>query len=513
MKIIVIIFSCILAVLTCCCCLPSCRQAMQDGPAHLVLLHTNDTHAHLSYIANRYTLNSRLEKEAAEADILLLDAGDVFAGTPYFSLYKGQADLWFMNYMKYDAMCLGNHEFDKGPDVLEKFVQGALFPVLCANFDLSNAGALSAQIKPWIIIERGHNRYGILGITTEETAEISDPGPLVVVNDHVAFAAKAVQYLRSRGVNKIIALTHIGWDNDMALAEQVEGIDIIVGGHSHTVPQQYPTVVNKFSAPTLIVQAGCYGQYLGRLEADFNSQGVLSADSKGQLFTVDDKITADKVCSEKLQEYAAPIEKLMQKPVGSTKVELDGERGHVRTMETNLGNLIADAMLDKAKQASAELALVQGGGIRTSLAQGDISLGQIYDVLPFDNYLVCADITGIQLLEALENGVSQVEAEAGRFLQVSGLRYSWDTASAPGTRITSAEIKTEHGFMPVEKDKTYCIVTNDYIAGGGDGYDCIKATNRQINLGFAVTDTVAEYIGRFSPVNPRVEGRILRSGK
>lgn len=489
-----------------------CQQRVTEGPAHLTVLHTNDTHAHLSNVAARCTLTTRLKAESTKSDVLLLDAGDVFAGTPYFALYKGKADLWYMNYLKYDAMCLGNHEFDKGTDVLEDFVKETDFSVLCANFNFSKANALSSQIKPWTIIERGTNKYGIFGLTSEETAEISKPGPDVVINDHTVKAKEAVEYFKGKGINKVIALTHIGFDEDIKLAGQVEGIDIIVGGHSHTVPATYPQIVSKFSAPTVVVQAGCFDRYLGRFDVDFDSNGVVQQAVKGQLTAVTDSIPPDETAAKKLLEYNDPISKLMQKAAGCTQVALDGEGEHVRTVETNMGDLVADAMLEKGRNINAVITLVNGGAIRSSVPAGDISIGQIYEVLPFDNYMVSADVSGTQLIAALENGVSQVEGVKGRFLQVAGLRYKWDAAAAPGKRIVSVEVKTLEGYKPVNVDEIYRVVTTDFIVGGGDGFSDIKSAVNQINMGFPLTDVVSEYLNRYSPVNPQVEGRILRNG-
>jgi 2',3'-cyclic-nucleotide 2'-phosphodiesterase (5'-nucleotidase family) len=505
----VVLFSCILAA-ACIGSISGCRPAISEGPAQLTILHTNDTHAHLDNVAARCALTTRLRSENTQSDELLLDAGDVFAGTPYFSLFKGQADLWYMKYLKYDAMCPGNHEFDKGNDVLEEFVKNTGFPVLCANFDFSKAGALGNQVQPWVIIERGGHKYGVFGLTTEETAEISRPGPEIVINDHLTWAKRAVEYFQGKGVNKIIALTHIGWDEDARLANEVEGIDIIVGGHSHTVPDVYPLVVNKFSAPTVIVQAGCYNRYLGRLNVDFDGNGVITGKASGELIAIDNTLPADKTAADRLAEYQAPISVLMNKAAGSTQVALDGEGEHVRTMETNLGNLVADASLDKGRYINAVIALVNGGGIRSSLPAGEISIGQVYEVLPFDNYLVSADISGKQLIGALENGVSKVEGVQGRFLQVAGMRFKWDGSALPGKRIVSADVNTLDGYKPVEADKTYRVVTSDYVAGGGDGFTDIKAAANQVNLAFPLTDVVAEYLEQHSPVNPQVEGRIIR---
>lgn len=475
----------------------------------LTILHTNDTHAHLDSIARRATLVRQIRKEVGRDNMILLDAGDVFSGTPYFTVYKGSADVRFMNYLGYDAMTVGNHEFDLGPKVLADFIAKAKFPVLCANFDFSKEELLKDKVKAWVILEKGSEKYGVFGLTTPETAEISSPGKNIVINDYINTAKSIVKEMESSGINKIIALTHIGWDNDVKLAKEVEGIDIIVGGHSHTLPNPYPTVVADDNTPTLIVQANEYGNYLGRLDVVFNEAGVIQS-WKGNLIPIDNKVPEESLCKTKLEDYKKPVTKLMNTVVGESLVDLDGERSRVRSQETNLGNLITDAMLEKAKIVDAKIAIQNGGGIRASISKGKITLGQIMTVLPFGNYLVTIDLTGQQIIEALENGVSQVSALAGRFPQVSGLRFTWDPKAEPGNRIISVEVKNPDGtYQPIDTSKTYRVVTNNFLAQGGDGYTVFQKGSNFINLGFVDYDVLKEYIQTHSPVDAKVEGRIV----
>jgi len=474
----------------------------------ITILHTNDTHSHIEEIARRVTLIKNIRKEVGRDKVLLLDAGDVFSGTPYFTIYKGSADVRFMNYAGYDAMTLGNHEFDMGPKVLANFIEKAKFPILSANFDFSKEEALKDKVKGWVIIEKGGEKYGIFGLTTPETAEISSPGKNILINDYLETAKEIVKQLESMGINKIIALTHIGWDNDVRLAKEVQGIDVIVGGHSHTLPSAYPTVITHDNGVTLIVQANEYGKYLGRLDVVFNDSGVIQS-WKGSLVAIDNKIQEEALCKIKLEDYKKPVTRLMNTVVGETLVDLDGERSRVRSQETNLANLITDAMLDKAKIVNALIAIQNGGGIRASIPKGKITLGQIMTVLPFGNYLVTLDLTGQQIIEALENGVSQVKDLAGRFPQVSGLRFVWDPNAEVGKRIVSVEIKNPDGtYQPIDPNKTYRVVTNNFLAQGGDGYTVFQKGTNVINLGFVDYEVLKEYIQNNSPVNPKVEGRI-----
>jgi len=477
-------------------------------PAEITILHINDTHAHLEDVARRATLVKKVRNEVGTGNVLMFDGGDVFMGTPYFNLMKGQADLDFMNTLGYDAMTLGNHEFDyydKTPQYLNDFILNAKFPIVCANIDFSGVPELNGKILPYLVIERGGQKFGIIGLLTEETIEIASPGKNVVIGDTVAAARQTVVGLEKQGINKIIALTHIGWDKDIELAQQVRGIDVIIGGHSHTLPSVYPTVVQT-KEPVLVVQAEAYDKYLGRLDISFNAQGVITKQS-GSLALIKDA-SEDADYAARLSKYKVPIDQLKKAIVGKTMVDLDAERVHIRTMETNFGNLVADASLASAEMAKAGIAIINGGAIRSSIPAGDISLGQILEAIPFNNDIVIFDITGEQLVAALENGVSKVEAVEGRFPQVAGFRFSWDPGIQPGSRVKSVEIKTGSGFKPVDKSDSYRIVTNSYLFGGGDGYTSFqKGTNVQY-LGFVDYDMVTEYIEKNSPVSPKVEGRI-----
>ena len=472
------------------------------------LMHTNDTHAHLDGIASRAIAIQQIRDEMGE--VLLLDAGDVFTGTLYFNLYKGMADMEFMNMLNYDAMCLGNHEFDNFdamPEILTNFVDGANFPILCANFDFSNEPGLMEKVLPWIILEVDGNSVGIFGLTTEETAVISSPGDKVIIKDPITAARDAVAALEKQGVDKIIALTHLGWNNDLKLAHAVKGIDIIVGGHSDTVPGDYPTVIDG-AEPVLVVQAGGHGKYLGSLSVSFDKHGVIQTFS-GQLLEIKN-FDEDPVFVSKLAEYQEPVAELKNLQIGKTLVDLDGERDHVRTRETNLGNLITDGMLAKASIVNATIALQNGGCIRAPISAGEISLGQLMEVQPFGNYLIAFDLTGEQIITALENGVSQAENIAGRFPQVSGLRFTWDPGAEPGSRIVSVEVKTPGGYKLIEPLAIYRIVTNNFLYNGGDGYTVFQEGINVSYLGFMDYEVLREYIEENTPVNPQIEGRITR---
>ena len=504
--------------------------AMAEGPITVTILHTNDTHAHLESfepfkqplqggVARRYTLIEQIRAEGG--NVILLDAGDVFQGTLYFNQYQGQADLHFMNAMGYDAMCVGNHEFDSGPAVLAAFIDGAEFPVISANIDVSAEPTLAGKIPAYTVLDVAGEKIAVFGLTTEDTPILSSPGPNVIFKDPISSAEATVDELEAQGINKIIALTHLGYSRDLDLAAAVEGIDVIVGGHSHTLlgdmegaEGPYPTVVTSPAGePVLVVTAKCWGSYLGRLDVTFTAEGVVETYGGAPIF-IDESIPENPEMAAKLAEYAAPIEELKATVIGQTAVDLDGEREHVRTMETNLGNLICDAMLWRTAADNTVIAIQNGGGIRASIPAGDVSLGQVLEVLPFGNTIVNFDLTGAEIVEALENGVSMVEEVKGRFPQVGGLRYAFNPDLPAGSRIISVEVwdPAQKAYVPLDLKATYRVCTNNFLYGGGDGYEVFATKARNVNeTGLLLSDVLVDYIKAHSPVSPAVEGRITIS--
>lgn len=505
----------------------------------LTILHTNDTHAHLDTVSAPDNIARRVaairEQKASAVNPLLLDAGDVFSGTLYFNKYFGLADLEFMNLVEYDGMTFGNHEFDKGSEVLNEFIEHADFPFISSNVNFSADPLLKGKFKdeisrkpeagsvyPAVIMEVDGQQVGLFGLTTEDTANISSPG-LVTFDDAVQKAKDTVAMLRSEGVNKIIAITHLGYDVDVKLAQAVDGIDIVVGGHSHTKLDQ-AVVDRSGSEPKLIVQTGEKGQFLGRLEVVFDDEGVLQ-DWDSRLISIDEKdangkyvIQPDPEALEILNtKYKPGIEELKQIEVGLTEVMLNGVRADVRTKETNLGNLIADGMLDAARAAGTDavIALQNGGGIRESIAAGKITMGDVMTVLPFNNDLVTITLTGKEIKEAMENGVSKIPAQDGRFPHIAGMKFYYDSTKKEGERVLRIEVKGKNGYEPLNPDKSYEVATNVFTAKGGDFYSSLEKAYQEgrVNLlylpDYEVFSEYVKKVGTITDKTSAVEGRII----
>ncbi|WP_334073466.1 MULTISPECIES: choice-of-anchor I family protein [Paenibacillus] len=508
----------------------------------LTVMHTNDTHAHLADVARRATLVKQVRAEGGNS--LLLDAGDVFSGDLYFTKWQGLADLEFMNYMGYDAMTFGNHEFDKGTKVLADFVKKAKFPLVSSNVDLRRDANMAPLLKatitvdpkgpktldnagvyPYVVLDVEGQKVAVFGLTTEDTKETSSPGKDVTFRNAAEAAKETVQAIEQDGIDIIIGLSHLGYGRDQELAEAVEGIDLIVGGHTHTRLDQPEIVVDDVHrTPTVIVQANEWGKFLGRVDLVFDSQGTVltgPGQTTGRLITVDAKVPEDSKAAEILAPLNADLEELKKTVIGTAAVPLDGERKNVRSRETSLGNLIADGMLAKAKQLkNADIALTNGGGIRAPIDQGDITMGELRTVMPFGNTLFVMDVTGQQLKDGLENGISGAKLNdlPGKFPQIAGMKLKWDPAQAVGSRVYDVQILKGSGYVPLNLQATYRMATNSFVANGGDGYASFAAAiasgSYYEDLGYPDYEIFIEHVKSLGgTVAPQVEGRIVEQAK
>ncbi|WP_107926306.1 5'-nucleotidase C-terminal domain-containing protein [Lysinibacillus parviboronicapiens] len=502
----------------------------------LTILHSNDTHAHVEAAPQRATKVKELR--AANANSLLLDAGDVFSGTLYFNQFTGEVDMKLMNLMGYDAMVFGNHEFDLGSSpeghaALAKFVKGADFPLLGSNLDFSKDSLFdglqfqtitkdfeNGKIYNGIIKEIDGEKVGVFGLTTEETPSISSVANVQFAN-YIDSAKKAVAEFEKQGVNKIIALTHLGFDdskefdNDQLLASAVEGIDVIVGGHTHTKLDKAVKAETSFKNPTIIVQTGQYSENLGELDLTFNDNGAV-VDYFGQLHALNDKekpVEADAEATKLLAPYTEKIAAVKQQSTGNTAVSvLDGKRGiwGVRAGETNLGNLITDGMLAGAQKIDPEVqfSFQNGGGIRASIDAGDITVGEVMTVMPFGNALGIVKMTGAEIYEIAEHSVKDFPKEFGGFLHFSGLQVEFDGKAEAGKRVTSIKLNGKE----LDKAATYKGATNTFTAKGGDGFETLEkvyADGRVSEPGTIDYEMFIDHLNSLKKVDPKVEGRIV----
>lgn len=487
----------------------------------LTILHTNDVHAHHAPNADgdggaALAASVVNQVRAANPNTLLVSAGDTFIGTLFYVMHHGIDSAELMNTMQYDAMTLGNHEFDEGDGNLALFIEALKFPIVAANVNFDNSSALKDKTVPYVIVEKGGQKIGVIGLVNPETPSMSRPGSdLIFESDLVKIVQTNVDELTQAGVNKIVVLSHNGYTADLELAQAVTGVDVIVGGHTHTLLANfdsravgiYPTeVMNPEEKTVLVVQAGENLQYMGKLDVEFDPAGELVQWS-GDAVYLSHYITPDPTVTTSVKTLYAPIEALTGEVIGESTVYLEGDRKVCRVQECNLGNLITDAM---RAETGAQVALENGGGIRASIEQGEVTLGDVLTVLPFGNLVSTLSLTGDNLQAVLENGVSQIEEGGGRFLQVSGLRYQVDLSKPAGSRIISVEVLDSQGeYQALDKTAIYTVATNDFLREGGDGFTVMAEKGIDAyDFGQPLDQVLADYLKANNPVTIGVEGRI-----
>lgn len=472
----------------------------------ITVLHTNDTHAHAEGSATEIGMakiaSLVAEYQKQNPNTLVLDAGDTFHGQTIATLVKGESIAAIMNSVGYTAMTAGNHDFNYGWERLVELSKTLNFPVLVANvrYQADNARVFS----PYLIKEYEGVRVAVFGLATPETTYKNHPANVadLIFTDPVQEAREIVVELKTKA-DVIIALTHLGTDaastdTSTKLAEEVAGIDLIVDGHSHTV------MANGTPAgDTLIASTGEYGNNLGVVELEF--QGGKLTSKQARLISAADtaEVAPDQEILEIITDIKAGQEEVLAEVIGRTDVLLDGERTHARAMETNLGNLVADTMLEAS---GADAVIINGGCIRASIDIGEITRGEVVTVLPFGNYLVTKRVKGADIKAALEQGASAWPELSGGFPQVAGLTFVFDNAKAAGEKVSSVTIKGK----ALDLNQEYLLTTNDFIAAGGDGYTMLK-DRPVVSEGFALDEALQNYIKARGTVAPKVEGRITAS--
>jgi len=524
--------------------LTAATLALGAGAAHadftLHVLHVNDFHSRIEPI-NKSDATCDAETEAKgecfggvarlatkinelrdklKADgqnVVVLDAGDQYQGSLFYTTYKGKDTVEFMNTIGFDAMAVGNHEFDDGPAGLQLLAEGVKFPVISGNLDLSQSPELKGKVGGTVTLDVGGEKIGIVSALAMDTPETSSPGPKVIFQDDLESLAADVEELTDAGVSKIIALTHEGYHRDQEIAGEIAGVDAVVGGHSHTLlgnmegaEGPYPTMVKAADGTEVpVTTAYAYGKYLGHLVLTWDDQGKLVS-AGGEPILLDASVKPDEAIAARVKEMAAPIEELKTKLVAETKAPIDGGRESCRQRECEMGVVVADAMLARVKDQGVSIAVQNGGGLRASIDAGPVTMGEVISVLPFQNTLSTFWLKGEDVVAALENGASQYEEGAGRFAQVAGLKYTVDPSAEAGKRVSDVQVREGAGWKPIDPAAEYGVVSNNYMRGGGDGYK-VFATNgtKAYDFGPDLADVLAEYLAAqgagFAPV---LDGRI-----
>ena len=538
-----------------------------DAPARgldLAILHVNDSHSYLDAtplalsIDGRKTyartggwarLKTAVDTVRAQGDpVLLLHAGDAVQGDLYFLRYGGQPEMELLDSLGFDALVPGNHEFDKGAPFLATMLGHTRVPVVAANVDAQGVPSLAARLRPDLVVERGGRRIGIVGLAPPNARRISSPGPGVEFSDAQPAARARVAALRARGVDIIILLTHLGLARDLELAAAVPGVDVVVGGHSHTLlgdesalaalglhpAGPYPIEVRGPEGDTvLVVSAWKWGRVLGRLDAHFDDQGrITSYQGRPALLLADDlrrkNAQGDKLPLQgqergqalstlaanpaatvlppapDVEALLAPLRdglKAMREDVIATAVDdlphvlVPGESASGRVLPGGslVAPLVCQAMLHKLRSTGlgADVFLQNAGGVRTGLQQGPVSVGAAYAMLPFANSIILLEATGAQLRQALEHGLTQ---GGGAFPYLAGARYEVDMTPPAGHRLAQVELSTANGWSPLDDNRTYHLATNAFLAHGGDDYTMLRDIPTRTDTGFVDTLAFIEWL-------------------
>jgi 5'-nucleotidase/UDP-sugar diphosphatase len=436
---------------------------------------------------------------------LLLAAGDMIQGNQWANFFQGASAIRVMNAMGFDALVVGNHEFDFGQEVLKQRIGEAVFPVLGANVE----GL--PEVRPFVLKEIEGWKVLIIGVVTEDTPVMTHPrnvAGLAFLPPENAIQRILTTYAPKADV--VIVLSHLGLPADRKLAQQVKGIHLIVGGHTHTRIEQ-PMKVNG----TWIVQAWEHGKVLGCVDLAASENGIRL--SGGRLIDIQPGREPVKEISSLVEEYGRRVRAEQEEVIGEALVDLEGLGA--RRQETNLGDLLTDIL---RSETGSDLAVLNGGGIRTDIPQGPIRVKTVLDVLPFDNFPVVLRLNGLEVREVLEQGVSDLGGHGGKFLQVSGLRLVYRPSAPPGDRIQEIRINGQ----PLDPDREYLLATNDFLAAGGDGFSIFKkafpdqasspdwkpepGSGRVVlyDRGRTVQELVIAYIKKQKKVTASTDGRI-----
>ena len=477
-------------------------SAFAEEEKTVTVIHTNDIHAAVvddgKSTIGLAKLGSYVEELRKKNEILVLDAGDLFQGLPIANLEKGKSLIPLVNQIGHDAMAVGNHEFDFGAPNLFEIEKELNFPMLAAN--VAKGG--NQVFKSYIVKEVNGIKVGIFGIATPETAFKTHPDNVkgYEFTDMIKAAKSSVEKLKNtEKVDVVIALTHLGlnegdYTSDL-IAKNVEGIDLIIDGHSHTTLENGQKEGN-----TLIVSTGSSMKAVGKVEIKVVDKKVkeVSASLLKYADLADVKPKQEILDAIKKVEDAQKV--VLDKVVGKTAVELVGARNIVRTGESNLGQLATAAMLDLTK---AEVAITNGGGIRASIKAGDITMRDMVTVFPFGNTIMVKEIKGSDLVAALEHGTNEYPNEKGAFPHVVGVIFTLQANAPAGKRVTDVKVNGQ----PIMMDKLYTVATNDFMAAGGDGYDMLKAYPIKAEYN-TLMDTLLDYVKKLGTVEGKLEQRI-----
>lgn len=469
-------------------------------PFALTVFHTNDVHANatpgsgMGYAMMAAYVNQ--EKKQNE-NVLVLDSGDTFHGTVFATAVEGASIAQIMNNVPYSAMTPGNHDFNYGYDRLKEIEESLTFPLVNCNVYLENG---ERAFTPYVIQEVGEKKIGIIGVATPDMVPKIHPDQIkgLEFRDGIAEVTAVVAEIKEE-TDAIILLSHWGIEGEVVTSEvlaAIEGVDLIVDAHSHDAwPEGHKTE----GSDTLIVSTGEKLENLGKVTMTFNDEGVEKVEAT---LIPSPTVFEDRSIIKLMDEITAAQDLLLNEVIGKTSVLLDGERENVRTKETNLGNLSADALL---AFTGADVAITNGGGIRASIQEGEITLRDTVTVFPFGNIVVTKQVKGADIKAALEVGYRMYPEQNGGFAQIAGMRVTFDPSKEEGSRVT--EVLVGENSEPLDEEKTYMLATNDFMAAGGDSYEMFKPYPIEKEFG-SMDEAIKQHMKELGDISIEVDGRI-----
>ncbi|HEY0404904.1 MAG TPA: 5'-nucleotidase C-terminal domain-containing protein [Pyrinomonadaceae bacterium] len=489
-----------------CVALSVAAQTTPERTVRLTLLQVNDVYQFLPVdrgakggLARLLTLRKRLMAESPNTLFLL--GGDTISPSVESNTYKGRQMIDAWNAVGLDYSVFGNHEFDFGPEVLRERINESHFTWLGANVIDKKTGKPFGGTPPFVIREFEGVKVGLFGLVLPETKQTSRPGPDVDFEDVCATARRIVPQMRAEGAQIIIAMTHLTMREDKAVA-QCAAIDVIIGGHEHTL-------LESLSGHTPIFKMTSDARQMGRINLNIKASSGELESMDWEVIPVTSDIPPDPSFVAVTEKYKAVLAELGER-VGHTDVELDARTAANRTRETNIGDFVADAF---RQTTGADVALLNGGSIRADalISPGELTKRDVLSILPFPNPVVKLEVSGATLRAALEHGVSRSaeDAEPGRFPQVSGLRFTFDATRPAGARVIEATVNGQ----PLDDRKTYTLATSSFLAiDGGDGYNMFRGARFVIKPEQAekAPEALRKAIAAVKSIAPRVEGRITR---
>jgi 5'-nucleotidase len=444
------------------------------------------------------TLVARTRAESPHT--LLALAGDTISPSVMSAVLRGEQMIAAWNLLGLDVATFGNHEFDFGPPTLLARMRESRFTWVSTNVIDRATGQPFGGARATHLVERGGVRVGFFGVTVQDTAHNSSPGPGVEFRDPIAAARDAVASLTAGRRPVVVAVTHQDMPADERMAREVPGIHLVIGGHEHDP-------LENVVGDTLITKAGSDGIFVVRIDLQVARDGkVLGRQHRS--IPVTSELPADPAMAALAARYQARLGEAMQVRVGETRVPLDARGAALRTGETNVGNYVTDVM---RRRLAADVAIMNGGGIRGNqvVPAGPLSRADVNALVPFLNVLVKLEVPGKVLLEVLERSVTVYPAEFGGFLQVSGLAFTFDPGRPAGQRVLRVLV----GGEPLDPARRYSVAANNYTAQGGDGY-AMLATAKPLVFpedGPGLAETLLEALEREGSIAPATEGRIMRA--